>query len=615
LKYQQKKRNEFLFLCFFLVFYACGGDSGSGDPVTPENKSPVADAGSDQYVSIDGSNTVTVTLVGSSNDIDGRIVSHQWDQTGGPAVTLGDTSKQSTSVTIPASTEAYTFSYTVTDDGGAKASDEVLITATRILFSDSFSDGSGWSYRWTDVTTGDPADWGAINGGLLQYNNVSGLQQSYRTGTYAVLTAVNVPSDYRFSVDITPLPNYNAGEDEGNDVGIMFRYSDANNYYRVSMNANSGFTRFEKREYGSFETLAVNAIGYVENQPMTMTADVNGGTIIVWIDGDPVFATEDSAISSGSVALYCQDKAQFDNVRITEAPLQPMVAISSPVAYSVIPGDGGHLSAEALVLNKPVGAKVFFSMDNENPIEAVEANGLFSAEFKNVSNGNHEIVAILENSNGNEIDLDINSTIGVGGDYYVSIGDSITNGEGDHYPGNNESADGRIIGIQGYQATLADLLTENNRPQIVFNEGIGGDTANDLKSRIRSILDRHPQANKVLMMIGTNDSYSVDADSYDSSVRETVRLVNDVYGKQLWIAKPPPTYIEGTWTLDTNRNNIIAEYNQKIMGIVDADPYDNTYLGPNFYQTLTNTYDFDDYLHPNDAGYQFMADEWNKKLP
>ena len=56
------------------------------------------------------------------------------------------------------------------------------------------------------------------------------------------------------------------------------------------MNANYGFTRLEKRKNGKFETLAVNARGYVDNQPMTMTVEANGNMLIVMIDGDPVFA-------------------------------------------------------------------------------------------------------------------------------------------------------------------------------------------------------------------------------------------------------------------------------------------------------------------------------------
>jgi hypothetical protein len=175
-------------------------------------------------------------------------------------------------------------------------------------------------------------------------------------------------TNYRFSVDVTPLSN---GGSQGNDVGIMFRYNGPNSYYRVSMSARYGFTRFEKRVGNTFQPLAVNARGYVDNQPMTMAAEVNGDTIVVWIDGDPVFALEDpNPIPSGTVALYCQDRARFDNVLITENPLQPTVVIASPLAYSVLPGDLVDLTVTAVVLNNPAGGSVAFNLDGGSDIPA-----------------------------------------------------------------------------------------------------------------------------------------------------------------------------------------------------------------------------------------------------
>ena len=207
------------------------------------------------------------------------------------------------------------------------------------------------------------------------------------------------------------------------------------------------------------------------------------------------------------MALYCQDRARFDNVLITENPLQPMVAISSPLAYSVTPGNLVNLTVTAVVLNKPAGGSVAFSLDGGSEITVAGSGNFYSRVFPGVSNGNHDVAAIVRYADGTEAGSDTNSMVGTGGDYYVTVGDSITNGEGDDNASNNDSADGRIVAIQGYQARLADLLTTaTGRPQIVFNEGIPGETSSDLDLRIDSILDRHPGANKVLMMIGTNDS-------------------------------------------------------------------------------------------------------------
>ena len=167
------------------------------------------------------------------------------------------------------------------------------------------------------------------------------------------------------------------------------------------MNARYGFTRFEKRAGGTFQTLAVNARGYVDGQPMTMTAEVNGDAIIVWIDGEPVFAAVDPAILSGTVALYCQDRAKFDNVLITENPLQPMVAISSPLPIQLT--RDRHSFRQAVVLNMPTGGNVVFSLDGGSETDASVSGNFYSAQFFQCADGEHEIVAILKDADGLEV--------------------------------------------------------------------------------------------------------------------------------------------------------------------------------------------------------------------
>jgi lysophospholipase L1-like esterase len=588
------------------------------------NVEPVADAGPDQFVSLKDSQTVVVELSGSSSDSDGSVVAQRWEQVAGnTALPLSGADTENVSFTAPAATDAYSLRYTVTDNDGAEHSDTVWVNVTRIIFSDSFNDDTGWDF--VDDTP-ISAQWEVVDGELFQTGFLATRDSfkgttSFHIGAHAVLAdpTVGELSAYRFSVDITPLPNIN-DLSEGNDVGIVFQLQGPDNYYRVSMNAKFGFTRFEKSVGGKFETLAVNSIGYVENQPMTMTTEVNGQAIVVWIDGDPVFATVDPDLPPvGTIALYCQDRVKFDNVLITEPPVQPVVAISAPLAYSVaLTTDdiGLPLSAKAVVLNMPVNGQVAFALDNGAFITATELNGVYSAEFVGVPDGEHEVVAALFDADGVEVDLDINATVGTGGDYYVTVGDSITNGMADENPDNNETTDGRIVAIQGYQAPLADLLTASRaRPQIVFNEGIEGDKSSDLNKRIGSILGRHPKANKFLMQIGTNDSGGnpVALEVYRTTIEAIVNKIDDVAKKQVWLARMPRTYLKDVTplTLDDVRNAIILQYNAEIRAIADLNPNDNKRLGPNFYNALSNDNLFADHLHPNDAGYQVMADGWH----
>jgi lysophospholipase L1-like esterase len=596
--------------CIMVIvsFYGCGGGGSGGDggTVGPANMAPTVNAGADQALTF-LSGTQTVTLTGTSNDSDGTVVSHQWVQTGGTGVTITGAATSAITFSVPAATEAYSFVYTVTDDDGAQVTDTVAVYVTEIVFEDSLGSLSNWQIE----NAPDPESWSA-NGALLQESSVIDFVASYHLGTYAKLnaTAVSGITNYRFSVDVTPLSN---GGSQGNDVGIMFRYNGPNSYYRVSMSARYGFTRFEKRVGNTFQPLAVNARGYVDNQPMTMAAEVNGDTIVVWIDGDPVFALEDpNPIPSGTVALYCQDRARFDNVLITENPLQPTVVIASPLAYSVLPGDLVDLTVTAVVLNKPAGGSVAFNLDGGSDIPATGSGNLYSHVFPSVFNGNHDVTAIIRYADDTEASSDTNSMVGTGGDYYVTVGDSITNGVGDLIASNNDSADERIVSIQGYQARLADTLTTaTDRPQIVFNEGTEGETAAGLNINIDSILDRHPGANKVLMMVGTNDSDSggVDPVIFGNRV-EAIATTIGVEGKKVWLAETLPTNV-----IPAN-NTLIQQYNTEIREIASLDADDGIFLGPDLYDAFDDMPGlYTDLYHPNDAGYRLMADEWAATLP
>jgi serine protease AprX len=89
------------------------------------NQSPVAKAGPDQTVSdADGDGTQPVTLNGgSSSDPDGAITSYVWTESGSQIAT-------GASPTVGFSVGTHTVTLTVTDNGGATATDQVVVTVT-----------------------------------------------------------------------------------------------------------------------------------------------------------------------------------------------------------------------------------------------------------------------------------------------------------------------------------------------------------------------------------------------------------------------------------------------------------------------------------------------------
>jgi hypothetical protein len=257
---------SFFCLCFIFVLSGCGGGGGGGGGggvTPPDNLPPLVDAGQDQFTYTSDQ----VTLTGVSSDMTEPLSATNGRRRKAPRSTF-QVQPLSTLIFTPlVETASYTFQYTATDDDGAQQSDTVSVYASKILFSDSFDDNSSLS-NWVIENDTVYTPTGLLNGELFQNNSVDvqSFLDSYHLGTFRLSQWFRFQRrrPYRFSVDV--LPRLNSTTREGNDVGIMFAYTDTTHYYRLSMNARYGFTRLEKRQGATFETLAVNSIGYIDDQ-------------------------------------------------------------------------------------------------------------------------------------------------------------------------------------------------------------------------------------------------------------------------------------------------------------------------------------------------------------
>ncbi|KAF0191356.1 MAG: hemagglutinin/hemolysin-like protein [Gammaproteobacteria bacterium] len=511
---------------------------------------------------------------------------------------------------------AETFTYAISDGRGGTSVGSVTVN---VVFRDNFNAGTS---NWTTVNDGGTASsWAAVGGALQQLNGALGaLSETYHKGTYAYHTAGTTLTSYRFSVDATFL-----GTQLAEDIGVMFRYQNNNNYYRLSMNSRYGYTRLEKKVGGVFSPLAVNAIGYSAGQLLTFTVDVSGSLIQVFVNGDPVFAANDTSLASGSVALYTQDKASFDNVLIQEAATTPTITLATPVARTVTT-NSATLTAIAIATNVPAGGKVEFLLDGGQSM--LDTTSPYNATFTGFAAGDHTIDAIIRDTNNLELARDTNTLVGTHGDYYVAIGDSITNGSRDYYATDNQTA--RILGFQGYPADVARLLEQSQvKPVMVYNEGIGGDESADAAfTRVNSILARHPGSNKALVLLGTNDalaqipsgsgcSGAACTGTFKGNMQSLINTLTTA-GKTVYVAtappvfgSPPPFANPATATANTN---YVQPYNSVISSQLTGHQQ-----GPDFYAYFLgagqNRYSlFADVWHPNGLGYAVIAALWHNAL-
>uniref|UniRef100_UPI00356B3B47 GDSL-type esterase/lipase family protein n=1 Tax=Thioalkalivibrio sp. TaxID=2093813 RepID=UPI00356B3B47 len=514
--------------------------------------------------------------------------------------------------------------FTATDGNEPGLTDTVTVDL-HVSLTEEFDGGDG-GWVFMDDVPDRSGSWEVLEGELLQRDRVERVRVSfdgsYHLGTYAYLEPGLSLTNYRLSVDAV-----SRAPERANDIGVMFRYQDNDNYYRLSVNGGYGFTRLERKVDGVFTPLAVDGRGNIPGQPIRFTIEVNGNQIQVWINDDPVFAVEDDALLTGTVGLYTQDDSAFDNVAITGPAATPSVTIATPVAYTVAAST--LLEASAVAPRIPAGSVAEFRAGSAPPV--TDDAPPFQANFSALPAGDYGLEVILRDSDGQELARDTNQRIGVGGEYFIALGDSITNGFGDRYSRDNRSLSGRILANRGYQANLVDLLDASlQRPVIVYNAGFSGDRSSATLERVDSVVARHSGSNNALVMLGTNDSNGsvpsgrgCSGTACDGTFKGNMTTIAGTLrdaGNTVYVAQIPPVFGNRTFgdpasdPFALERNQNIQEYNAVI-----ANELQDVIQGPDFFSfflstTVNRVSLFEDLLHPNSLGYVAMAHLWQNAI-
>jgi lysophospholipase L1-like esterase len=269
----------------------------------------------------------------------------------------------------------------------------------------------------------------------------------------------------------------------------------------------------------------------------------------------------------------------------------------------------------------------------------------YQATFTGVSKAEHTIDAYVINSSGTIVSgtgtHDQVTEIGIG-DYYVTMGDSVTWGVG----GNTiTSNDGRDNG-SGYEPLLNNQLTPfKNYPQEVANEGVPGTTSAEGLELMPSILNRHPGSQIILLMYGMNDAApwlpvpsgeglnpgdSGYPGSYKANMQQIINNLNAA-GREVVLGKVNVALANCADNVPTDpgycppysppigngaRNVLIQQYNEVINELVANTANNITVTPPDFYSYFLTNYQtqYSDNIHPNATGYQSMANLWFQAL-
>lgn len=171
-----------------------------------------------------------------------------------------------------------------------------------------------WMLR-DEGTDSAPSVWRIAGGALLQTSDIGGGAAPAYPGTY-VLAGDRAWSDYRLTVQL------HADDDDA--VGVIVRYVDDDNYYRLSLDAERTYRRLTKKERGVVTTLWEDAGGYRVGEPFTLTVDAIGPRLVGYLGDARLFEVIDNAHAAGQVGLYCwaNTGARFERVEVRRPPLE-----------------------------------------------------------------------------------------------------------------------------------------------------------------------------------------------------------------------------------------------------------------------------------------------------
>lgn len=192
----------------------------------------------------------------------------------------------------------------------------------RVLVTDATRRVGHWEIE-DDSTVGAPSVWRLAGGALAQ---LSGIQ-----GTRA-LAGDPEWTDVRLTVRLR-------ADDDG-AVGVLFRSTDRDNGYRLSLDAQRNERRLVKIENGVVTTLWQDLGGFPPGDSFTLTVDAVGPRLTGYLGGARLFDLADSANSLGRVGLYASsnDGVRFERVEVRRPPADAYALLADAFAAGGIGG-------------------------------------------------------------------------------------------------------------------------------------------------------------------------------------------------------------------------------------------------------------------------------------
>ncbi|WP_374653555.1 hypothetical protein [Dongia sp.] len=434
------------------------------DNITVNQVTLEAHAGSDQrLLDIDGDGSVAVILDAGATFGGDPISQYLWKDADGNVVASG------ANPTLNLTPANHVLTLEVTDSDGTVSTDTVTINVVGkddVLFHDDFGSAASAS-NWTIVDEGEfgglgpnglQSDWQFTDGKLNQLSDLQSRELEWtgataadywdrgwsplgdgvnvlRKGTYALYNGHGAEDWENYSVET----NFVTPDNDG--LGILFHYVDANNYYKLELDAEGDLDRNPSNGAGSIfqlirmrggveEILGIVPGKYTPGELTNLRIDIKDGIILAYLDGVQIFGHEiaDHSHTKGGFALYSwgNQGLAFEDVTVVsladEVIDEDQVLNGTPDADNLSGGNGDD------IIDGKAGDDVLAGNDGDDDITGGAGNDSLTGGAGDdvLAGGNGDDQAF---GNGGDDDL----TGGAGNDH-VDGGagdDSVDGGAGD----------------------------------------------------------------------------------------------------------------------------------------------------------------------------------------
>jgi len=187
-------------------------------------------------------------------------------------------------------------------------------------FEDDFSSNTLSDWEVVDVGKhAAPSNWFISNGELHQTSNIfttpfNGDPKADWTGTFLVSKRIRIKDGV---IETT----FRSTDDDG--IGLVWRYRDRRNYYKVQLDQSGKFWQISKTVAGAFTCLAAGRDRYyIKGRRHRLAIHVQGPTAAVYFDGNLLGAIEDDSIAEGRTGFESRGNAgsHFEYLRVSTAP-------------------------------------------------------------------------------------------------------------------------------------------------------------------------------------------------------------------------------------------------------------------------------------------------------